>query len=223
MKDSRIPKFKKYDRYKVSSYQAYNWKMPSIYDNCIWMKVCQVALWDQVIISEIDKNISSSRILDVGCATGRLLYKLAKNGATDLSGSDIAPNIIEVARQKLQDNNIEIDLKTADSEDNLPWPSSSFDYVILSGVIHHFYRPIEALREIYRLLDKSGKLIVLDPWFPIIIRQISNAWLFFFPHDGDYHFYTPSQIINLISTVGFNQANYRKVGFCSYVVTGSKS
>ena len=223
MKDSEIPKFKKYDRYKVSSYQAYNWKMPSIYDNSISMKVCQVALWDQIIISEIGKKLSSSRILDVGCATGRLLYKLGKNGATNLSGSDIAPNIIEVARQKLQDNDIEVDLKTADSEDNLPWPSSSFDYVILSGVIHHFYRPIEALKEIYRVLDKSGKLIVLDPWFPIIIRQISNLWLFFFPHDGDYHFYTPSQIINLISTVGFNQTNYRKVGFYSYVVTGSKS
>jgi len=86
MKKLKIPKFEKYDRYKANGYQAYNYKMPAIFDNCIWLKVFQVSLSDQNVISEIGKDISSAEILDVGCATGRLLCKLGMNGAKYLSG-----------------------------------------------------------------------------------------------------------------------------------------
>jgi len=223
MKNLKIPTFNKYDRYKASSYRAYNQKMPAIYYECIWMKVFQIERCDQMIIAEIGENISSSRILDVGCATGRLLEKLGQRGAKNLSGVDLAPNILEVAQRKLKNSNIEAELKIADAEDNLPWADNSFDYAILSAVIHHFFKPTEALEEIYRVLDKSGKLIILEPWLPIIIRQIINLWLFLFPHDGDCHFYTPNQIVYLISKIGLNEIDYRKVGFYSYIVTGIKS
>jgi ubiquinone/menaquinone biosynthesis C-methylase UbiE len=222
MEKYKVPKFEKYDRYKLNGYQAYNYKMPAIYDHCIWMKVFQVPLWDQIIISEIDKNISSARILDVGCATGRLLCKLGQNGAKNLSGVDIAPNIIKVAQQKLYDIDIKANLKIADAECNLSWADHSFDYIILSGAIHHFFRPIDALNEIYRVLDKGGKLIIAEPWFPVIIRHVLNLWLFIFSHDGDFHFYTPTQTMRLISTVGMNHVGYKKISFLSYLVTGFK-
>jgi ubiquinone/menaquinone biosynthesis C-methylase UbiE len=222
MEKSEVPELEKYDRYKLNGYQAYNNKMPAIYDHCIWMKVFQVPLCDQIIISEIDRNISCARILDVGCATGRLLCKLAQNGAKSLSGVDIAPNIIKSAQQKLHDINIKADLKIADAECNLPWADHSFDTIMLSGAIHHFFRPIDALNEIYRVLDKRGKLIIADPWFPVIIRHVLNLWLFIFSHDGDYHFYTPTQTMRLISMVGLNHAGYKKIGFYSYLVTGFK-
>jgi len=176
----KIPEFRKNDRYKRSSYRAYNWKMPPIYDSCV-MKVGKlIDRLDETVLREMPSNDFSIRILDVGCATGRLLHKLAKHGYTNLSGVDLAPRIIEVARKKLSNFNVNLDLKTADSEDDLPWPDNSFDIITLTGVIHHFYRLNDALKEAYRVLDKQGKLIILDPWFPIIIRQIVNSWLYFF-------------------------------------------
>ena len=84
-------------------------------------------------------------------------------------------------------------LKVADVECNLPWADNSFDYIVLSGAIHHFFRPFDALKEIYRVLDIGGKLIVAEPWFPIIIRHILNLWLLIFSHDGDYRFYSPKK------------------------------
>ena len=161
-----IPEFKKTDRYKRSSYRAYNWKMPRIYDSCILKAGKQVDLLDKSVLGEIPGNDFSIRILDIGCATGRLLYKLAKQGYTNLSGVDLAPRIIEVARKKLANLNVKPDLKNADSEDDLPWPDNSFDIITLTGVIHHFYRLNDALKEAYRVLDKQGKLIITDPWFP---------------------------------------------------------
>jgi len=214
-----VPKFKKTDRYKRSSYLAYNWKMPPIYDSCIWMK--GVDLWDETVLREIPSNDFSLRILDVGCATGRLLYKLAKHGYSNLSGVDLAPRIIEVARKKLSNFKANLDLKNADSEDDLPWPDNSFDIITLTGVIHHFYRLNDALKEAFRVLDTQSKLIILDVWFPIIIRQVINSWLYLFPHDGDFRFYTPKRIKKTLTEIGLKNIRYRRIGFWTYIITGS--
>jgi SAM-dependent methyltransferase len=216
----KIPEFRKNDRYKRSSYRAYNWKMPPIYDSCIWMKGAD--LLDKSVLREIPSNDFSLRILDVGCATGRLLYKLANQGYTNLSGVDLAPRIIDVARKKLSDFKVNLDLKSADSEDDLPWPDNSFDIITLTGVIHHFYRLNDALKEAFRVLDKQGKLIIMDPWFPIIIRQILNSWLYLFPHDGDFRFYAPKSIDKVLREIGLINILYRRIGFWIYIITGEK-
>lgn len=218
----KIPEFRKNDRYKRSSYRAYNWKMPPIYDSCV-MKVGKlIDRLDETVLREMPSNDFSIRILDVGCATGRLLHKLAKHGYTNLSGVDLAPRIIEVARKKLSNFNVNLDLKTADSEDDLPWPDNSFDIITLTGVIHHFYRLNDALKEAYRVLDKQGKLIILDPWFPIIIRQIVNSWLYFFPHDGDFRFYTPKRIDKTLTEIGLKNNRHRRKSILTYIITGEK-
>jgi ubiquinone/menaquinone biosynthesis C-methylase UbiE len=219
---NRIPEFRKNDRYKRSSYRAYNWKMPSIYDSCIWLKLGKIDFLDEAVLREISSNDFSIRILDIGCATGRLLYKLADHGYTNLSGVDLAPRIIEVAQNKLSDFKINLNLKTADSEDNLPWLDNSFDVVTLTGVIHHFYRLYDALKEAMRVLDQKGKLIIWDPWFPIILRQIVNSWLYFFPHDGDFKFYTPHQIGNILTEIGLKNVQYRRISIWTYMITGKK-
>ena len=219
---NEIPEFRKDDRYKRSSYQAFNWKMPPIYDSCFWMKVCKVDLLDEAVLREISSKDFSIRILDVGCATGRLLCKLAERGYTNLSGVDIAPRIIEAAQKKLSNFKVNLDLRTADSEDNLPWHDNSFDVITLTGVIHHFYRLCDALKEAYRVLDKQGKLIIWDPWFPIIIRQIVNSWMYFFPHYGDFRFYTPNKIENIFTEIGLKNTQYRRIGIWKYIVTGEK-
>jgi ubiquinone/menaquinone biosynthesis C-methylase UbiE len=218
----KIPEFRKNDRYKRSSYRAYNWKMPPIYDSSM-MKVSKlIDLLDETVLREIPSNDFSIRILDVGCATGRLLYKLAKHGYTNLSGVDLAPRIIEVARKKLSNFKVNLDLKTADSEDDLPWPNNSLDIITLTGVIHHFYRLNDALKEAYRVLDKQGKLIILDLCFPIIIRQIINSWLCLFPHDGDFRFYTPKRIDKTLTEIGLKNTRYRRIGIWAYIITGEK-
>ncbi len=56
---------------------------------------------------------------------------IAKAGARRLCGADLAPNILEVAREKPDREFIDAELRTADAEDSLPWPPSSFDVVTL--------------------------------------------------------------------------------------------
>lgn len=217
------PIFRKHDRYKASSYRAYNFYMPTRYDSSIWHKFCQTPLWDYTVIDELGAQIASPHILDVGCATGRLLLRLAEAGARRLSGVDLAPRILEVAREKLASHHVEAELRSADVEDSLPWPAESFDVVTLTGVLHHLYRPHDALGEIHRVLRIGGRLILIDPCFFALLRQIFNAYLFLAPHWGDYHFYSRRGAMALLDDASWTELRSRNVGWASFLLTSLKS
>ena len=183
----------RYDRYKASSLRAYNVKLPDRYDTAIALQVLRVSVMDDFVLDAIGPDLGSLRILDVGCATGRLLERLAAAGARDLAGSDLAPRIVDVARRRLADQGSVADLRPADAEGGLPWPGGSFDAVTLTGVLHHFMTPEAALGEMGRVLRPGGRLVLSDACFFPPVREIFNVALRVRPHEGDYHFYTPGQ------------------------------
>lgn len=217
-----LPVFRKPDRYKASSYHSYNTRMPSRYDSCIWIKFCQMALWDRTLLQELGSNTRCLRILDVGCATGRLLERLAAAGAMKLYGVDLAPRILEVARERFSKTGTAVELRVADAEDSLPWGRSSFDAVLLTGVLHHFFRPGDALVEIGRVLRPGGRLLLIDPCFFPPVRQLLNLALRVAPHDGDFRFYSPTRAAELLTECGFRVGRARRVGLWAYLVTGFK-
>ena len=212
------PAFRKHDRYKASSYRAYNFKMPKRYDSSFWMSFCQVPLCDRTVMTEVGPEIDSLRILDVGCATGRLLLSLASAGGKDLSGVDIAPRILEVAHQKLAAAQVSAELRAADAEDAIPWPSESFDVATLTGVLHHFYRPYDALQEIGRVLRPGGRIILIDPCLFVPVRQLVNLALRAAPHDGDFRFYSPRGAARIVEKVAFRCSEVRRVGLWTYLI-----
>jgi ubiquinone/menaquinone biosynthesis C-methylase UbiE len=216
------PTFRKHDRYKASSHRAYNFRMPTRYDTSLWMTFCQTSLQDRTIIAEVGPEIGFLAILDVGCATGRLLSNLARAGAARLFGADLAPNILEVAREKLAAQGVHGELREADSEDSLPWPTESFDVITLTGVLHHFYRPHDALAEMYRVLRSGGRLLVLDPCFFPPLRQAMNLWLRAAPHDGDCRFHSRRAAVELLQQANFQCSRPRRVGLWSYLISAQK-
>lgn len=212
------PDFRKPDRYKSSSYSSYDTKMPSRYDDCVWLRLCQVPRWDRAVVAALGPDLARLRILDVGCATGRLLARLAAAGATDLYGTDLAPGILDVAREKLA--GLDVELQVADAEDVLPWDDCTFDAVTLTGVLHHFYRPRDALAEMRRVLRPGGRLLVIDPGFFPPLRQIFNLALRVKPHAGDCRFHSRGGAARLVGESGFEVTGNRRVGVWAYLVEG---
>ena len=216
------PPFGKYDRYKASSYKAYNFKMPERYDTMFWIRLFRLCSLHQEITNELNGDLSKLHILDVGCATGRLLSQFAQAGCQHLHGIDLAPKILEVAEKKLSEYDSSIQLRTADAEDEIPWPDNSFDVVTLTGVLHHFYRPLDALSEIHRVLRPNGHLVVIEPWLLPLLQQVTNLYLLIIPHDGDCKFRSPQGVVRLLHSASFAEVRQRRISRFLFIVVGCK-
>src|SRR6516165_1686391 len=98
-----------------------------------------------------------AQIADLGCGSGvftNLLRKLDFNPV----GLDISPKLIARARQKYP----ELEFLEGDAE-HLPFPSSSLDGVLLSGLVHHFPDPSACANEVFRVLRPGGAFVAFDP------------------------------------------------------------
>ena len=210
------------DRYKASSLRAYNGTLPDRYDTSLALRVLRPAHMDDFILDILGPRIDRLAILDVGCATGRLLERMAEAGAIRLAGTDLAPRIVETARRRLLRFDLRVDLKSADAETRLPWPDRSFDAVTVTGVFHHFYAPEAAAAEIRRVLRPGGRLLIADVCFFPPIRELFNLCLRIHPHEGDYHFYTPVQLSGLLRAWGWDVHRSERINWWAFgIVAGA--
>ncbi len=96
------------------------------------------------------------RWLDLACGTGEVAFRAARAGAV-VSGSDLAPALIETARQLAAAESLDLTLEVADCE-TLPYEDGSFEVVSSSvGVIFAPDHPRVA-SELARVCRPGGRL-----------------------------------------------------------------
>lgn len=104
-------------------------------------------------------DVKDLRVLDAGCGTGELACYCAAAGA-NVTGVDIAEEMITEARDRATRRNLDIRFLTGDIE-NLPdLQSGQFDLVIVSVAIAG--RLYEIVAESRRLLRNGGALCISD-------------------------------------------------------------
>jgi ubiquinone/menaquinone biosynthesis C-methylase UbiE len=217
-----IPHFLKPDRYKIDSYNTYNFKCAETYDSCVWLRVFGVRHWDELVINALGPDIGTLNVLDVGCATGRLLTALCEVGAKSVNGMDLAPRILETAREKIAGRDMSAELRAADVEERIPWPDRTFDVVTLTGVFHHLMRPEDAMLEIERVLRRQGRLLIVDVRFPFPLRQIFNLYLRVRPSGGDYRFYSPSSVAKMLTALGWRSIKSSRAGWNGFMISAGR-
>jgi len=74
------------------------------------------------------------RVLDIGCGTGELGLALAALGH-EVTGIDLSPTAIELARATAADRGLTVDFQVADAT-NLTGYDAAFDTVLDSGLLH---------------------------------------------------------------------------------------
>jgi ubiquinone/menaquinone biosynthesis C-methylase UbiE len=144
-------------------------------------------------------------ILDIGCGTGDslvLLNKLNKN--LHLYGLDISEKMLKRADKKLKEKAI---LKLGDVE-KLPFKDNLFDYVITTEAFHHFPNPDLALKDIFRVLKKNGKLILTD----ITFKSNFIKRLFKLLEPGHVKIYTKEEFKELFARNKFKLIKQEKIG-----------
>ena len=103
------------------------------------------------------------RVLDVACGTGVVAVTAARMGAS-VTGLDLTPELLEVARANAALASVTIDFHEGDVE-QLPFDAGTFD-VVVSQFGHMFApRPDVAIGQMLRVL-KPGGTIAFSTWPP---------------------------------------------------------
>jgi 2-polyprenyl-6-hydroxyphenyl methylase/3-demethylubiquinone-9 3-methyltransferase len=103
--------------------------------------------------------LSQRRVLDIGCGGGLLTESLARHGA-HVSGIDLAPAMIEVARLHAHESQLQIDYQLCSAEQFATHIPSPFDLITCMELIEHVPSPAALLAAIAKLLRPGGDLFV---------------------------------------------------------------
>jgi len=143
-------------------------------------------------------NAGLGRLLDVGTGTGRMVQLLAPH-STHVTALDKSPEMLRLARVRLQDLPASaLDLVQGDFSD-LPFETARFDTVLFHQVLHYAQDPGTVLTEAARVTRPGGQIAVID--FAAhdheeLRSQHAHARLGF----------SDEQMLNLLSEAGFAAA-----------------
>lgn len=136
-----------------------------------------------------------ARILDVGCATGRLLANLRDHGFVNVHGADPSPACAAAAK-RLYD--IPVHTRTLSKLGAAP---DRYDVVILVGVLEHLRDLGEAFTRLRTILNPDGMLYVEVP-DATAFADWSNAPYQDFSTEH-INFFAPISLNNLMAVHGF--------------------
>ena len=104
-----------------------------------------------------------SKVLDVACGTGNLALPAARLGA-NVTGVDIAPNLVEQARASAAREGLQAQFDEGDAE-ALPYDDASFDTVVTMYGAMFAPRPDVVASELLRVTKPGGR-IAMGNWTP---------------------------------------------------------
>lgn len=117
------------------------------------------------------------RIIDVCTGTGDIAIILSKKyPKSDITAIDFSPEMLKIAHKKSSRQNINFFEANAMS---MPFHDNSFDLCTISFGLRNLPDKTLALKEIFRILEKDGELLIIDlgkpkaKWvYPLILDKI---------------------------------------------------
>jgi ubiquinone/menaquinone biosynthesis C-methylase UbiE len=102
---------------------------------------------------------AAGTVLEVAVGTGRNLAHYPD--AVTLTGIDLSPAMLEIARRRAAELGVDIDLRVGDAQ-ALEFPDGVFDTVVCTLSLCGIPDPQRAIDEMKRVLRPGGRLLLLD-------------------------------------------------------------
>lgn len=160
-------------------------------------------------------NFEGKRVLDLGCGGG-----LISEGLTQLSakvtGVDIEPRLIEVAKIHAEQQHLEIEYHAMNIED---FKGKPFDSIVCMEMLEHVENPGHIISQCHRLLKKDGLLFLstIHRTFKAYLELIlmGEVVLGLLPRDThDYaHFIRPSELAKHLRQNGFRVIDIKGLSY----------
>ncbi len=115
------------------------------------------------------------RILDAGCGDGRYTRHILKRADADalIAAFDLSSRMLVRARRRLK--SVRVCHVSADLT-RLPYPDGFFDAVVCGWVLEHLPDPRPGLRELARVLQPGGKLLLMTTEDTLTGSVCSSLW-----------------------------------------------
>jgi ubiquinone/menaquinone biosynthesis C-methylase UbiE len=107
--------------------------------------------------------VPGMRVLDVACGTGNTAIPAARKGA-HVTGIDIAPNLLDQARQRASAEGMTVTFDEGDAE-NLPYANAEYDLVISMFGAMFAPRPEQVAAQLTRVCRPGGQIAMAN-WTP---------------------------------------------------------
>ena len=184
------------------------------------------------------KPFQPQRMMDVATGTGDFAIQACRVlNPKELIGTDISEGMMNVGRQKVKDAGLEGRISFAKEDCTaLTFPDNRFDAITVAFGVRNFEDLDKGLREMHRVLDTDGKLVILElsepDWFPmkqlyalyskVVIPTLGKL----LSKDRSAYTYLPQSIKAfpqgevmkvIILKAGFREANFKRLtlGICT--------
>jgi SAM-dependent methyltransferase len=164
-------------------------------------------------------DLPSGNILELACGTGQVTQRLAAklNRDVNIWATDLSPDMMAVAQQKVNAQNIswaQVDMCA------IPYSEAYFDVVVCQFGLMFAPDKLKALQEIYRVLNKGGRLI-FNTWgllannkvFQIFNETLVNLMNFDLAgaEQGPFSLQDEQAVRRLLSSAGFSDVRLASV------------
>jgi 2-polyprenyl-3-methyl-5-hydroxy-6-metoxy-1,4-benzoquinol methylase len=153
-------------------------------------------------------NLKGLRVLEVGCGRGAFAIELARSGAR-VTALDVSTAAIEVARQRAERANVDVDWLVSDAR-SIGLPDASFDLVVSCECLEHVLEPEAMALELFRLCRPGGRCLLTTPsylngyviaWIMSwILSRPFNSGAGVQPHESFFLFF---RVRKMLKMVGF--------------------
>jgi SAM-dependent methyltransferase len=159
-------------------------------------------------ILQVLKLQPGDRLVEVGCGGGAFLHDALASGcraaAVDYS-ADMVRLARELNREAIAAKRLEVREAPADL---LPFPDGAFTCAVSTGVFGFLLRPLEALREIHRVLAPGGRLVLFTG-----SKELRGTPAAPEPVASRLKFYEDEELEALARQAGFRQAHVDRPDF----------
>ena len=116
------------------------------------------------VIEDMAPVLSEGNVLDVGTGPGTLVREIARRQPRlQVYGIDLSEDMIRLAGEHAKREQLEERVHFAvGNVAHLPYPDHSFDLIVSTISMHHWYEMEQPLRDLYRVLRPGGRLWIYD-------------------------------------------------------------
>ena len=152
-----------------------------------------------------------TKVLDVGCSTGKLGERLLHEKSCYVVGIEMDPERSDLARTRLD----QVLIGDVEQMNELPFSAESFDAVIFADALEHFKSPEAVLTSVSRYVKSGGQGIFSIPnianW-SVRVKLLLGKWdykYFFFIDSSNMLIYTLGNARKMLANSGYAIQNTR--------------